>query len=554
MSQKLVLEDYIEFDSQIERCCNNFVALKQAVNISVLIYDDDYSRISYKYPKNDEVYTINHKELKESISSEMFSNNQVKLNRCVYSEDEIWYHMDIYLPYTANKLLLGSFIFQYENEQDLISKLKTHDTGYVEQLCYHIQTVVASYEKLYYTIDMYSELLMAKDHFMPYHMTNVANWSLKLALELDIVGKDRLNLYIAALLHDVGKLMIPDSIINKPGKLTEEEFDVVKEHSPKGAKIIEATLYGMSIFQKVPDIILHHHEKWDGSGYPAGLMGAEIPLAARVLKVADSVDAMLSRRAYKNQMSYQSVINELSVCSGIHFDPRVANKMIEILDEYVKRGSEETISNTNFIGQASITFYYNRYDNIRAYKGNLIIRKNIAQFIVHDQDLDEDLDLNLIYRVTISFLSMNDFIEYKVNVQDIIGNRILVKDFIFLPTDKLFSLIWEGKTKITIDDNIKVEADIMKLGGSTIVLSSDIDHHDKIVGNMGKSYFIHLDESIEDLNLNLNVNVRLLKYYKSSNQYIYIFNYVELLPAQKDSILRLLFRKQVLNKRQQSKN
>lgn len=129
-------------------------------------------------------------------------------------------------------------------------------------------------------------------------------------------------------LHDLGKIAVPDSILQKPGRLTEDEFDIVKMHPEKGANLLatSATHLKEDNFLKVAkDIAMHHHEKWNGAGYPSGMRGQEIPLSARMVALADTYDALTHDRPYKPAFSHQYALNVINKDSGVHFDPYLVN-------------------------------------------------------------------------------------------------------------------------------------------------------------------------------------------------------------------------------------
>ena len=135
-------------------------------------------------------------------------------------------------------------------------------------------------------------------------------------------------------LHDVGKIQVPDSILNKPGKLTAEEFDIMKTHAAAGGKIIDEAIRMMdegtgSYLQEARNVALYHHERWDGTGYPTGLAGEDIPLSARVMAVADVFDALISRRSYKEGFPFEKAIAIIQEESGSHFDPKVVNAFLK---------------------------------------------------------------------------------------------------------------------------------------------------------------------------------------------------------------------------------
>ena len=135
----------------------------------------------------------------------------------------------------------------------------------------------------------------------------------------------------SAPLHDIGKIRISDSILNKPGKLTDEEFEIMKQHTTYGAQVIEqciSTLPGSNFLGEAKNIAKYHHEKWNGKGYPEGLSGEDIPLSARIMAVADVFDALISKRVYKDAFSFDKAMEIIKEDSGTHFDPKVAEAFL----------------------------------------------------------------------------------------------------------------------------------------------------------------------------------------------------------------------------------
>ena len=136
----------------------------------------------------------------------------------------------------------------------------------------------------------------------------------------------------AAPLHDIGKISVSDVILNKPGKLTDEEFEIMKTHTTMGAKIIDQVIDTVpdadSYLMEARRLALYHHEKWNGQGYPQGLSGEEIPLSARIMAVADVFDALVSKRAYKDGFPFEKAMDIIRESSGSHFDPQVAQAFI----------------------------------------------------------------------------------------------------------------------------------------------------------------------------------------------------------------------------------
>lgn len=144
---------------------------------------------------------------------------------------------------------------------------------------------------------------------------------------LDLEQKVLDDLQLLSLLHDIGKIGIDDRILNKPDKLTNEEWKQMKHHTEIGYRIAMSTPQ----LKHIAECILHHHERWDGTGYPKGLKGAEIPLLSRVLAVADAYDAMTEDRIYRRALSWESSIEEIEKCTGTQFDPDIARLFVELV-------------------------------------------------------------------------------------------------------------------------------------------------------------------------------------------------------------------------------
>jgi len=135
----------------------------------------------------------------------------------------------------------------------------------------------------------------------------------------------------AAPMHDVGKLGIPDRVLLKPGKLTPEEWEIMKQHAPIGAEIVGD--HPSTLMQTARMVALRHHERWDGSGYPHGIRGEAIPPIARIVAVADVFDALLSTRPYKRPWTIEATVEELKAQSGRHFEPAIVTALLELLPE-----------------------------------------------------------------------------------------------------------------------------------------------------------------------------------------------------------------------------
>ena len=169
----------------------------------------------------------------------------------------------------------------------------------------------------------------AKDTYTNGHSTRVAEYSGEIAKRAGFTVKKQNDIYMMGLLHDVGKIGVPDAIINKPARLTEEEFAVIRNHPVMGARILK----NIKDFPRLITGARWHHERYDGKGYPDGIAGEEIPLEARIIAVADAYDAMSSRRSYRDVLSQETVRLEIEKGKGTQFDPVMTEIVLGMIDE-----------------------------------------------------------------------------------------------------------------------------------------------------------------------------------------------------------------------------
>ncbi len=179
----------------------------------------------------------------------------------------------------------------------------------------------------------------SKDEYTKGHSNRVALYSQALAKQLGLPPETQQNMYYMGLMHDIGKLTIPQDILNKTSHLSSEEWEVIKMHTQNGVKLLK----DFTILPSLKDAVLYHHERYDGMGYVYQLKGDDIPLCARIVCVADSFDAMNSNRCYRLKYSKDRIIQELDRCSGKQFDPLIAKAMIEL----IKNGTIDSLNAQN---------------------------------------------------------------------------------------------------------------------------------------------------------------------------------------------------------------
>lgn len=177
-----------------------------------------------------------------------------------------------------------------------------------------------------------NQLLDLKDLNTGLHSTRLAEWAVRVARRLGIAEENLYQYEVAALLHDIGKMGVPDAILKKPSRLTDEERAIMNKHPE----------YSWSILRLFPDLeeaslfALHHHESYDGTGYPAGLSGEEIPLGSRIVSIIDAFDAMISNRCYRKGLDREEAMRRLVAGSGTQFDPKVLQCFLEIAEAEVE--------------------------------------------------------------------------------------------------------------------------------------------------------------------------------------------------------------------------
>lgn len=191
-----------------------------------------------------------------------------------------------------------------------LNMLKNRDNAIIEQ-----------------TMRTFVNFIDAKDEYTRGHSTRVAKYSKMLAQQLGFDKTFQQDMFYMGLMHDIGKITIPDSILNKTSHLSNDEWEIIQMHTKNGAKLLE----DFTIMPSIKDAVLYHHERYDGKGYIYQLKGTDIPLAARIICVADSFDAMNTNRCYRLKYSHDRIIQEFERCAGKQFDPDIAQAMVELL-------------------------------------------------------------------------------------------------------------------------------------------------------------------------------------------------------------------------------
>ena len=221
---------------------------------------------------------------------------------------------------------IGMIILLFTNIFRTIRKIQI-----IEEKRHQTELEIEKKENKKITLQMMQTLsttIEAKDEYTRGHSKHVAQYATLIAKSLGWTKDEIQNIKSCAYLHDIGKIGIPDQILNKPGKLTQEEFNLIKQHTIIGQDIVK----DVTIIPHLDEVTRSHHEHYDGSGYPDGLKGNEIPIQARIIAIADSYDAMNSRRIYRNALSFEQIKEQIKQKSGTQFDPEIAEIFLKLMD------------------------------------------------------------------------------------------------------------------------------------------------------------------------------------------------------------------------------
>jgi len=253
-----------------------------------------------------------------------------------YREGESIIHQNIRsvicVPLSTDETILGVL---YADSPSLAGVFSESDLellaliGNQAGVAIHRAQLIAELEKFFLdTIRAMVAAIDAKDGYTHRHSERVANFAIRIGREMGRSEDDLRKIQMAALLHDVGKIGVPEEILNKPGKLTDEEYEMIKMHAYHGVEILSHIQN--PIFEAILPGVKHHHEKWDGTGYPAGLKGDEIPWIGRLLAVADYLDALSSDRTYRKGLPLEEVVRMIEKNAGSHFDPEITKAVLSL--------------------------------------------------------------------------------------------------------------------------------------------------------------------------------------------------------------------------------
>jgi HD-GYP domain-containing protein (c-di-GMP phosphodiesterase class II) len=301
----------------------------------VLDYEDGFARImDYEYMLNEEIFGSYPVSAICRYNIDKFSSSMIK-NIIEVHPIVIWkkqIHENPYYFEIVNTENMDIEQFQVNSMLKTIMKYTSSRARFMDELEDKEKKVQELQLNLLKTmIVSLTELLEIHDEYTKNHNENVANISKMIAKAMNFSDEETNQLYYAGLVHDIGKAVIPKEIINKNGKLNEEEYAIIKQHPLYGHK----ALVKSEVLNHISNIVLQHHERWDGKGYPNGIKGETIMYEARIIAIVDAYDAMTSDRPYRKALSKEESINEIKENAGKQFDPDIARFAIEKVFEYM---------------------------------------------------------------------------------------------------------------------------------------------------------------------------------------------------------------------------
>lgn len=434
-------------------------------------------------------------------------------------------------------LYLGTY--EYKNfPSTLISEDKRINEN-ISDISKLLTLSLAKFEQTFNAINMiniFADILKHKDHFLPNHSHNVANWCKEIGMELGLSYKELDKLYIAGLIHDVGKTMVDYKILNKPGKLTEEEYKIIQKHPIDSYIISKSILGNISEFAGIPEMVKHHHERYDGGGYPDGLKEDEVPFNSYIIGISDAVDAMLSNRAYKKAMPVSAIIRELYKNKGSQFHPRLVDIMVGKLTKAQKQ-LEETLNHSIILSSLIISFK----EDIMILEGSLsnidgccYVFKPMDGYQIKEVDLSKVVDIELVVK------DLSNLYHYEVKAEDFVGNTFYISSLKLIPSSNTFNLLWDlDGTLYHPRTNRKIPIQIIRIGGDALTFC--------IPGDMATDIPYRKPLKVKVLfdDCDIDISGNIVKGYNFGPYKYFDLHYTNIPDSKRDAIFRQLFRKQI---------
>lgn len=450
---------------------------------------------------------------------------------------------EIYIPLTiGTDWFLDSFSCIYLCSYDAKVEIMPNKLDYgalfqkVVEISSHLRRITIKEKKMNFLLNIshfFSELVSIKDISILNHSFNVAYFSMMLAEKMQFNSDEKQKLYYASLLHDIGKIYIDDLILKKDGKLTNDELNELKKHSFFGYSITRGIFCDINKFEDIPIIIKHHHERMDGNGYPDQLKGEEIPFYSRLIYVADSVDSMLSKRSYKENMGINYVISELVKNKDKQFDGRIVKAALDVLNSPMR------FNQFNFLDSIMwCAIIVHLKSTFKIIQGSLT-KMNCFYKFRYFSTLDKDApELKEVTKVDLFIPTNMNVNEYDTEVICITEDCAYFSELKDKRNTDSFSILWELKG-VVISSKTNTEINIYKIGGANLSFCvQDIRIEKDLESSLITIRIIFEDKTYIDVTGNVYRTLKI-----GSNIYCE-FRYTNLLESTRDKIFAQIFMRQ----------
>ncbi|TJX60994.1 HD-GYP domain-containing protein [Soehngenia saccharolytica] len=535
---------------ELIRACNDLKDILEFKDWEIIVFNDENDfgfRITQNIGDKSDMFHLNKNNIyyfdnniEDDHIKKLFKERKVLF----IGKDENVSEAEIYIPLFMNKdnnkKLIGTLHFTGgDGDLDIfVNKLQEDKLSLlVERISdkYAIH-YVSSLEEEYFKnfIHLIFEIINEKDPLMKSHPYNVAYLSNLLGQTLGFPQERLEKLYMAALLHDVGKLFIDSRILNKKEPLTDEERKEIEKHCEYGYSILKDMLHINNPISGIENVVLQHHERFDGLGYPNGVKGNNILLESRIIFLADAVDAMLSKRAYRDESSIDNVINQVRLNAGKQFDPKLSRLMINILVN--NKRMENTILEEPLLLGTLVVPQLNGIKNLQG----ILIKKNIGyEFKVNINDLKENGgNIEKASEAVFYTQSKGMVYEYDAKIINWNGNNIYISDISPKPSANFFSMSWEIEGNLIIGKSIGSTVTINKIGGDSLSFYLEEEDNENIDFDFVNAIIIKFDEE------NTLVQGEIIRTIKIENKIYADFKFIGIQEATRDVIFRQIFRKQ----------
>lgn len=453
---------------------------------------------------------------------------------------------EVYIPFldfnmidenVVGCLYLGSYdTDKFVKSEDLIKNEFLKKLKYIKEIIYLNYVQFYNRRSFLDIIQTIDDITRTRDNFMTNHHYNVANWSNMIAMELGFNTHQCFKLYIASIFHDIGKLYVKESILNKNGKLTDAEYNEMKKHCEYGFTISSKLI---PYSDNIHEIIKCHHERYDGKGYPNGLIGDEIPLESRIIAVGDAVDAMISYRTYKKPMQLEDIILELIRNKGKQFDPEISNIMIKILISN-KYKNELILSGPIILGTVNILTKKETY----IIKGTLI--KGLQGYIFNPYENNnlEVIKLNEIDALYFYTEYNRTIFEYNIKLSSINENRIYISNLNIKISNEYFDILWQLNGEFEMGEENKFDVNIVKISGDSLEFFIVNEFLDNNIDNTLYKFNIYFPDGTI-----IPTTGEIINKFDIGYKSFYVFRFVNLKEQQRNAIIKQIFKGQIEHRR-----